>query len=126
MFVQVVTVVVFYVRLEMELVTVHNVWIMLDLSMDNAHVRLSCHQTTKHFTSLFSLSNFLNINVTLSDSVCRLEATNTGFCWLLTSVTRHVIHVTQTVIGPMQASTVGGVSLRLRWNNRLKFVPINV
>ena len=63
---------------------------------------------------------------TLSDSVCRLEATNTGFCWLLTSVTRHVIHVTQTVIGPMQASTVGGVSLRLRWNNRLKFVPINV
>ena len=64
--------------------------------------------------------------ITFSDSVCRLEATNTGFCWLLTSVTCHVSHVTQTVIGPMQASTVGGVSLRLRWNNRLKFVPINV
>ena len=63
---------------------------------------------------------------TLSDSVYRLEATNTGFCWLLTSVTCHVSHVTQTVISPMQASTVGGVSLRLRWNNRLKFVPINV
>ena len=65
-------------------------------------------------------------DITLSDSVCRLEATNTGFCWLLTSVTCHVIHVTQTVIGPMQTSTVGGVSLRLRWNNHLKFVPINV
>ena len=41
---------------------------------------------------------------TYSDSVCRLEATNTGFCRSLTSVSCHVILAIRVVYARFQAT----------------------
>ena len=79
-------------------------WVGILINVINNNMSSLSHYTHASISHKFQVIYRPHSFTTYSDSVCRLEATNTGFCRSLSSVSCHVILAIRVVYARFQAT----------------------